>query len=1009
MAACMKRIITILVALIFFLAANAQVNVLNFRHVTNADGLSDGVVRSITQDKYGFIWFGTSYGLDRFDGINLKTFFSKPGDPHSLGNNYIQSLYCDEKNILWIGTYSGLCHYDYSSNQFTRYSSTSPVTINDIKEDRKGNIWLATSWGLWTVDKKNLSIRKYDFHGDVNMQKKFETVYSQVVVGKDNKLYIASYNGIKIFDPEKNVCVEMKHNPADKFSISDNNVYSVSIDSSGDLWAACGNEKPRLNKINLRTGEVKFYDHFDKLSNDGAQNVLQKILTDHKGRIWIITGRSGISLYDTAIDDFIDYMRQPYIPNSLSSNQHNAIFQDVEGTIWLGTAGYGINYFNPDRNFFSSIYPLLEKGTEITNTWCRAACEDDQGNLWLATGKGAIRYDSSLHSFTNFTNAKGKNPSIYLNSVRSLLKDDNGDIWIGTAKGLNRYHPLTGKMDSFDEKDGMPLAFFWMMAKDKQNDIWLGSTWGLYKYDREKNKFDDLSKDPVLAKYAHRNVQALWVDSKNRLWIGLLDMGLVMYDLNNKKLKLLTIKDSLISDTRFSSFAEDKEGIIWIGAEQGLAAYDPEKNITRFITRENGLPSDRTNNIMVDSFDRVWIGTSNGLCLLSRDRTRIKKFDTNDGLLTTQFNEQSAYRTKNGLFIYPTYKGFILFRPEDYKETSSNIPVYITSFKIADKEIPANTESLQNMDLRHNQNFFKIELAGLNYMNAYQCTYAYKLEPFDKDWIYTKKREINYTNVPAGEYVFRYKLVGDNPAVTQPEKQMAITISEIFYKTWWFRSLVLVLIAAAIIGFYRYRLGQREKILVLENKAQLLEKEKAVVQFENLKQQLNPHFLFNSLTSLRSLIRVDGKSAVNFLDGLSTTYRYLLKSDENELVSLEDELNFVKTFSQLQKTRFKEGLKLNFCIDPVYYDKLIAPVTLQNLIENAIKHNTTDEESPLVIDMYIEDGYIAVRNNLQRYRIVETSNKRGLASMRSLYKYFSDKPLIVSEEEKYFIVKIPLI
>jgi ligand-binding sensor domain-containing protein len=702
-------------------------------------------------------------------------------------------------------------------------------------------------------------------------------------------------------------------------------------------------------------------------------------------------------------------LHDPFVPNSLLANQNIAMYLDREGIIWLGTAGYGVSYFNPDRNFFSTIYPAIKAGNLIFDTWCRAVCEDKTGNLWLGTGKGIVRYDPSWQSFTIFANEDGKKPVLHYNSVRSLLEDDVGDIWIGTAKGLNRYHPSTGVMDFFDQKQGVPLAFFWMMAKDKSGDVWLGSASGLFHYDRTTSRFDDLSKDSLLSKYGHKNVQALYEDSRNRLWIGLLDVGLVVYDIDQKKIKLLTVKDSLISDTRFSSFAEDKEGVMWIGSEFGLVAYDPVKNTSKLFTRDNGLPSDRTNNIMVDSLDRVWIGTSNGLCMLSVDRRTIKRFDTDDGMLTNQFNEQCAYRTRNGFFVYPTYKDFLVFRPEDYRDNASIIPVYITSFKIADKEITTNTEALQKLNLRHDQNFFSISLAGLNYMNPAQCRYAYKLEPFDKDWIFTNKREINYTNVPAGAYKFRYKVITGNPRWKVPEKTLEVSINEIFYRTWWFRGFILVIIGSGIVAFYRYRFQQRERIGLLQNKAYLLEKEKTVVQFENLKQQLNPHFLFNSLTSLRSLIRVDSKTATHFLDGLSKTYRYLLKSGDNELVTLEEELNFVETFTDLQKTRFKEGLRVNILVDHSCYAKYIVPVSLQNLIENAIKHNTTSEESPLVIDIYTEDGYIIVKNNLQRYRIVETSNKRGLASMCQLYKYLSDKEVIISENENYFMIKLPLI
>ena len=195
----------------------------------------------------------------------------------------------------------------------------------------------------------------------------------------------------------------------------------------------------------------------------------------------------------------------------------------------------------------------------------------------------------------------------------------------------------------------------------------------------------------------------------------------------------------------------------------------------------------------------------------------------------------------------------------------------------------------------------------------------------------------------------------------------------------------------------------------LSGKAAALEKEKALVMYESLKQHLNPHFLFNSLTSLSSLIRFDQKHAVDFLDGLSKIYRYILKSRDREIVPLAEEVKFVETFIHLQKTRFENGLEVNIKIPEAYYNYKIAPVTLQNLIENAIKHNIIDVDAPLVIDIYTEDEYLVTRNNLQKKNFVETSNKQGLVNLKSLYNYLSAKPIVIEENEQYFFVKIPLI
>jgi LytS/YehU family sensor histidine kinase len=196
---------------------------------------------------------------------------------------------------------------------------------------------------------------------------------------------------------------------------------------------------------------------------------------------------------------------------------------------------------------------------------------------------------------------------------------------------------------------------------------------------------------------------------------------------------------------------------------------------------------------------------------------------------------------------------------------------------------------------------------------------------------------------------------------------------------------------------------------MLKTKTQLLEKEKTTVMYENLKQHLNPHFLFNSLTSLSSLIRLDPKKALDFLDKMSKVYRYILRNKDNETVPLSEEINFVNLYIQLQKTRFEEGLDIRQDISEEHLHRRIVPVTLQNLIENAIKHNTADPESPLVIELYIEDDYLVVRNNLQKKNFVETSNKQGQQSMVSLYRFLSTSPLVIDESGGYYTVRIPLI
>jgi hypothetical protein len=207
-----------------------------------------------------------------------------------------------------------------------------------------------------------------------------------------------------------------------------------------------------------------------------------------------------------------------------------------------------------------------------------------------------------------------------------------------------------------------------------------------------------------------------------------------------------------------------------------------------------------------------------------------------------------------------------------------------------------------------------------------------------------------------------------------------------------------------IFGFHFFKLWKEEKVLAAE-----LEKEKAIVQYDNLKNQLNPHFLFNSLTSLDSLIFENPKLASEFLQQLSKVYRYVLENKNKNLVEVSTEVKFVTHYTHLLKSRFEKGLEVTFEIGEEAKERLILPVTLQILIENAIKHNSTSKDAPLYIQIANDSEYLIVSNNLQRKKNIETSNGQGLENLKNLYRYLTEREIVIEETEANFAVKIPLI
>ena len=188
-----------------------------------------------------------------------------------------------------------------------------------------------------------------------------------------------------------------------------------------------------------------------------------------------------------------------------------------------------------------------------------------------------------------------------------------------------------------------------------------------------------------------------------------------------------------------------------------------------------------------------------------------------------------------------------------------------------------------------------------------------------------------------------------------------------------------------------------------------MQREQAVVNYDILRNQLNPHFLFNALTSLNSLIFENQELASDFLQQLSKVYRYTLQNKDKEIVSIRTELDFVSNYIFLLKTRFGDAIDFNIDIDDKTRDKGIVPVITQMLIENAVKHNVVSVSRPLQVSIFNDERFLFIENNLNRKEQVETSNKQGLQNLMTLYKYLSEDPVEVIESENEFKVKIPLL
>lgn len=987
--------------LLFFVALHgvAQPLSYSFRKLTTTDGLSDDIIRSMAQDKYGYLWIGTANGLTIYNGRDCRVVEADEIARSGLRTPTVTALCKDAKGTMWVGMPSGLYRYDYSSMRFFVQPSTQAFRIQKIFCSGDSLLYLLINNGVKVY---NTALQKLagEFADAATRNLLAEGIHDVCAINKET-LCFAADTGLVVYHPSLQ--------KAEVLSLPQplKNLSQVAAHATGIIWCSSGTTLYRVDQKSVKT--------FLQLTDDktmNVDNVINDLLLDNHGRLWAVASRSGFDLYDEKSNRFASFHHDPLQPQSLSSNLAHSLFQSSDGTVWIGTEGYGLNYFHPDQSFFGSLLPS-QKTPSLPDAWCRAVAEGAQGHWWIATANGLALYNPATNSYQVFQNKDGEKKQLHSNSVRSVLCASDGTIWIGTSEGLNRYHPQSGSMDFMGEKEGLPSTFIWHMTEDAEHRIWIASRSGIYTFNPVTKKIDDNSKGS-LQTLSRLRCRTLFRDAQSRLWLGFDGDGLACYDEITGHVKRWQKKDgdtTSLSNDYVISIAQDKEGTMWVSTVSGLNRYNPSSDNFQRYTTANGLPAARLCALLADDSGRLWMGSSKGLCLLDKSRGYVQTFGEEDGLSSVSFNDQSGCRLRNGLFLFPTVKGIVYFYPASFEKQKPKLPTYLTAFRVYNQPFPlgVNAEAVKKINLEWDQSFFSFTAGSCEYLHPKQTIYAYWLEGFDKGLVYTKERTRNYTNVPGGDYVLHLKSTSNVQDWNVPETVIAIHVGTVFYKRVWFIVLLAGLVLCILYTVYRYRLNQHRKLMALQTKATALEKEKALALYESLKQQLNPHFLFNSLSSLNGLIRKDSEAASAFLDKLSKIYRYILKSRDTETVRVSEDLKLAQTYIQLQQTRFGSGLQLDVSLSEEALNKRIASVTIQNLVENAIKHNVIDAETPLCIFVSDEGDFLVVQNNLQKKLFVESSNKQGLQSLNTLCRYLTGCSLEIEETGKTFTVKIPLV
>jgi len=796
------------------------------------EGLSQSWVICMVQDHQGFMWFGTQNGLNRYDGTQFIVYESNKSDPTTISDNRVNYLFVDSKDNLWISTANGLNLYRRAFDDFllfkndpkdsTGISSDSP---GEIVEDHEGNLWIATTNGVYKYNPKKNVFKRYG-----NNEGILDININAIGIDQEQTVWAGSISGFLYYFDHKTGKFIPHHaynNRLDQF-----NVYRINAicgDNNGTLWLATYGG----GLITIQgNGEITQYKN---KSNDPASLAFNDILSlyiEESGNLWIGTENYGLDYFDKKSKKCIHYVYDPNNQSSISSNSIYSIFKDREGRLWVGTFHTGLNVVDKYSEKFNCYRNVPNQINSLSNNSVTCFVEDKKGNLWIGTDGGGVNYFDRTH--TNFTHLRhhpqDKN-GLNSDAVLALYLDNNETLWIGTyAGGINVINTRTNRIKYYTtDNSALSNNNVFSLLSDGNDKIYIATGGGgLCVFNKKSENFSVYrantdTVNSLLSDY----LLTLYRDKRGDVWIATLGAGLSLIqkqDDGTLQFKSFTSRQGGLSGNTVDVIYEDRNGNFWVGTNNdGLNLMNRQSGDCRVFKKEDGLPSNSIAGILEDNNGNLWISTVKGICSFNPETNKFRTYRLSDGVQGNEFSRNATYITHDGCILFGGRNGFNIFNPDQIKDNPNIPPVYLTNFKIFNKAVPIGRKGsplkkhISQMDrivLNYRQSSLSFEYIGINLSQGENNQYKYMLEGFDSEWNFVgSNRNAVYTNLYPGNYTFRITAANNDEKWNEDGTGIQIVIQPPFWVKWWFRTIVLLIIAGSIYLWYFLRMTrlQRQK------------------------------------------------------------------------------------------------------------------------------------------------------------------------------------------------------
>jgi len=826
----MKQLLTLLL-LVCSLAADAgktAIPDMKFRRLDTRDGLSNAQLNCLFQDSKGYVWIGTSYGLNRYDGYRFRTFYSNAHDTLTLRSNYVDMIWEDFDGKLWLKQGMNYSLFDPVTEKVVR--NPSPMLaklgitggIDRIYVDSKKNLWVKTyANGLYCYNPKTKksTLVKYGY-GPEEFPNEFW--FSSFAEYKDLLIVSSSDGDLMAVDGTKGKVVwkdpYMRQNGGQEKSS-----YNLYVDNSGNFWVLtpiscyiyCQKEKKWYNSINSFLGA------------QGVQGLPDNMLAwvvkeDHRNWLWLGTDHEGLWVIDTKAKEARCFMNNKFDETSISENTLKHMLLDKDGNMWVGAYRNGLNQY-------------IEKQSGITNIELgdiNTTVEDHQGNYWLGTdNRGIIKYNPKTEELQTIDKSAG----FASNTVVSSYCSRDGSLWFGTYNGgLIQIAPnghITNILATGAE-NGLLNNNVWSVTEDKWGDIWLGTLGnGVQRMNRKTGKFKTWST-------YNTNLRENFMTSVGWIKKGWLLVGhSVYYSLINPvsgrvmNIEIPELPGKAAAAPASVCVVEDSRGLIWQGSMSGCCVLDQKNGWQQLLDMNSGLFGSSVTGIVEDLNHTMWVVTEHGVSNVTPQKDDeggwtflVRSFSSKDGLQQGPYNLRSVSLTHDGKILIGGLGGLDIIDPKLVSNSSSKEQPIFSGLKLFGQLVEVGREyeghvildealdACRELTLRPDENQFTIQLATDKGQAHNPARFIYQLEGFSDKWIKTEENDpnITYMSLHHGSYVLHVRMLNDDGSMGENEATLKITITPPLLRNRWLL-LAFLLVVGIGVWFWRKRFMERQQ------------------------------------------------------------------------------------------------------------------------------------------------------------------------------------------------------